>query len=519
MRKFVLVLSIAAAAAIFLVSDSQANIKNRPFSIQLVLNGIQPALNDSAQIWLFSPYWGGDLQYMFSGHFAIVGAFRSGKIYNDSVSTSIFKFNNDRANRRWSLTSVSLGPKFYLNKRGHTTPYAQARFEMLMWNIKSHPAKEAIVVENADGNARDYKATELGITLGLGLEQLLADRIAFTLGAEYTHFTGIGADFAQWVKNSRSRAILQFGIGVSIHFGGRSRSMLEDTEKKPENPNRISRRVYEDDEAEEQDSVIAVPPPVPVRVDTVNSVPAQVVPGDVDTDSDGVVDLLDKCKNSPVGAIVDRDGCPLDSDNDQVFDGIDRCPQTAAVDVKHVDSLGCAPDSDGDGIPDHRDRCLNTAKGVAVDSSGCVLDSDNDGVENSLDKCPDSPKELPVNQEGCPDLTKIFLKQVYHKLFSSGEVKIRTDQTAVFDSIVVMLKRFPEVSVMVSGYTDDVGPDDGNLQLSQKRADAVKSYLVRAGIAESRITSIGRGESNFMASNRTRSGREQNRRIELEFTF
>ena len=147
------------------------------------------------------------------------------------------------------------------------------------------------------------------------------------------------------------------------------------------------------------------------------------------------------------------------------------------------------------------------------------MDLDNDGVENSIDKCPDSSKELPINQDGCPDLVKMFEKQVFHKLFDAGEVKIRSDQTAVFDSIVKMLKMFPEVSVMVNGYTDDVGPDDGNLQLSQKRADAVKNYLASAGVAESRITSIGRGESNFMASNKTRNGREQNRRIELEFKF
>ena len=519
MRKYVLILCVAVTVPFCINSELQASIKNRPFSIQLVLNGIQPALNDSAQIWLFSPYWGADVQYMVSQQFAIVGTFRSGKIYNDSVSTSLFKFNNDRANRRWSLTGVSLGPKFYLNQRGHTTPYAQARFEMLLWNIKSHPANEAIVVENTDGNARDYKATEFGITIGLGLEQLLTDRVAFSLGAEYTHFAGIGADFAQWVKNSRSRAILQFGIGVSIHFGGKGRSMLEEAEKKPQNPNRISRKVYEEDADEEKDTVIAVPPPVPVRVDTVQSVPALATPPDADKDSDGVVDLLDKCKNTPIGAIVDRDGCPLDSDNDKIFDGIDRCPQTLPADVRHVDSTGCAPDSDGDGIADHRDLCPSTAKGVAVDSNGCVLDLDNDGVENSIDKCPDSSKELPINQDGCPDLVKIFEKQVFHKLFDAGEVKIRSDQTAVFDSIVKMLKMFPEVSVMVNGYTDDVGPDDGNLQLSQKRADAVKNYLASAGVADSRITSIGRGESNFMASNKTRNGREQNRRIELEFKF
>lgn len=459
MRKYVLILFVGLVVVSCTVSELQASIKNRPFSIQLVLNGIQPALNDSAQIWLFSPYWGCELQRMVSPRFAIVGAVRSGKIYNDSISTSIFKYNNDRANRRWSLTGISLGPKYYLNQRGHTTPYVQSRFEMLLWNIKSHPANDVIVVENADGNARDYKATELGITIGLGLERLIADRIAFSIGAEYTHFTGIGADFAQWVKNSRSRAILQFGVGVSVHFGGKHRSMLEESEEEAPNPNRISRKVYEDEFEEKRDTAISVPSPIPVRVDTVQSVPAQVA--------------------SPVANV----------------------------------------DSDGDGVADHRDLCPNTPKRVAVDSTGCVMDLDNDGVENSIDKCPDTPRAMPVDQHGCPDLTKIFVKQVYHKLFNSGEVKIKSDQTAAIDSIIAMLRMFPGVSVMVYGYTDDVGPNDGNLQLSQRRASAVKQYMITAGVAESRITAIGRGESNFMASNRTRGGRELNRRIEIEFKF
>ena len=84
------------------------------------------------------------------------------------------------------------------------------------------------------------------------MAKVIADLGAARSHHVHSHFAGIGADFAQWVKNSRSRAILQFGIGVSIHFGGKGRSMLEEAEKKPQNPNRISRKVYEEDADEEK---------------------------------------------------------------------------------------------------------------------------------------------------------------------------------------------------------------------------------------------------------------------------
>ena len=519
MQKYALSLLLALVFSIWTLSDLQASIKNRPFSIHLDLYGIQPALNDSAQIWLFSPYFGADVQFMLSQRAAIVGSFRTGKVHNDSVSTSIFKFNRDRANRRWNFTSVALGPKFYLGQRGHTAPYFLTRLEMLLWNIKSYPDDNMMVVEGGDGNQRDYKATELGITTGFGLEQLFSDRIAFSIGAEFTYLTGLGADFAQWVKNSRSRGILQFGAGVSIHFGRKQQSLLKESETDEQRRSRVTRKVYEDDSEEEVNTKTVEQSDSPVQVDTATTVQSREAIVAQDQDRDGILDTLDKCIETPSGAIVDSAGCPLDSDKDGIYDGIDRCPQTDSVDVQHVDTAGCAPDFDADGVPDFRDSCLNSASNAAVDSIGCPADLDNDGVENQHDQCPDTPAKLPDDQRGCPELTKIFVKCVYQSLFESGESKIISEKAKVLDSVVMLLKTFPEVSVMVYGYTDDVGPNDGNLQLSQKRANAVKSYLVAAGLVESRVLAIGRGETNFVASNRTRSGREQNRSIEVEFKF
>ncbi|HEU4699077.1 MAG TPA: OmpA family protein [Gemmatimonadales bacterium] len=119
-----------------------------------------------------------------------------------------------------------------------------------------------------------------------------------------------------------------------------------------------------------------------------------------DSDQDGVTDNLDRCPDTPAGALVDYRGCPVDSDRDGVADGIDRCPNTPAG--ARVDATGCPRDADQDGVPDQLDRCPDTPAGATVDARGCPRDSDDDGIVDGVDRCPDTPKGATVDAVGCP---------------------------------------------------------------------------------------------------------------------
>ncbi|MEP6572086.1 MAG: OmpA family protein [Gemmatimonadota bacterium] len=120
----------------------------------------------------------------------------------------------------------------------------------------------------------------------------------------------------------------------------------------------------------------------------------------VDTDGDHVYDRSDKCPNTPLGALVDKTGCPTDADSDGIPDGLDRCPNSPKG--ASVDAVGCTGDKDGDGVVDGLDRCPNTPRGAAVDGVGCPKDSDKDGVPDGLDRCPSTPPGAKVDALGCP---------------------------------------------------------------------------------------------------------------------
>lgn len=164
-------------------------------------------------------------------------------------------------------------------------------------------------------------------------------------------------------------------------------------------------------------------------------------------------------------------------------------------------------DSDRDGVIDSADRCPNTPAGATVDANGCELDGDKDGVVNRLDKCPTTPAGDKVDASGCSYSIPLQVQ------FDTNKATIKAESYGELDTFVQFLKDVPSARGELQGHTDADGSDAYNLSLSQRRADAVKAYIVDKGIDGARISAKGYGESQPVADNKTAEGKKANRRV------
>lgn len=186
-----------------------------------------------------------------------------------------------------------------------------------------------------------------------------------------------------------------------------------------------------------------------------------------------------------------------DRDHDGISDDQDACPDIAEDRDADQDSDGCPeedPDSDHDGVPDGQDLCPNakeTINGIA----------DDDG-------CPDTGDTRVIYDDG-----KFTVLDSIH--FETGRADIKPESHGLLDQVAQMIKANPDIKVRVEGHTDDTGPHDLNMRLSQERADSVRNYLVQKGVAPQRIRAVGYGPDKPIVKGTTDEARGKNRRVEF----
>tara|TARA_B100001250_G_scaffold122207_1_gene103743 strand:- start:1225 stop:2550 length:1326 start_codon:yes stop_codon:yes gene_type:complete len=232
-----------------------------------------------------------------------------------------------------------------------------------------------------------------------------------------------------------------------------------------------------------------------------------------DSDKDGLPDNKDEC---PEEAGPEKTkGCP-DNDDDGISNNGDKCPDDFGL----LENDGC-PDTDVDGVIDIEDKCPDEYG--ETNNQGCPLnDKDNDGVLDNDDLCPDVPGSKKNN--GCPTDIKVK-NEIVKTLNSFGEnINFIAESFDIIGkktiNVLVEIKNLliknSKINLYIEGYSSSDGSDNYNLMLSKKRAESVKSYLVKIGVDKNRLEVIGFGESNPIGDNDNPMGRSMNRRVQFK---
>jgi outer membrane protein OmpA-like peptidoglycan-associated protein len=145
-------------------------------------------------------------------------------------------------------------------------------------------------------------------------------------------------------------------------------------------------------------------------------------------------------------------------------------------------------------------------------------DRDGDGVPDADDACPDEPGY--PEAKGCPrakvDVAAKQIRIMQRIEFEYRKATLRPESTAVLEAVAAILEEHPHIKLVeIQGHTDNIGGSDYNLDLSKRRAEAVRKWLIDHGIASERLQTVGYGEDRPLESNDAPEGRQNNRRVEF----
>ena len=196
-----------------------------------------------------------------------------------------------------------------------------------------------------------------------------------------------------------------------------------------------------------------------------------------------------------------------DRDEDGVPNDYDLCPDTFGL-----AAFGGCPDTDGDGVADKDDLCPKV-KGL-IEFGGCP-DTDGDGVADNKDKCPD----VKGTDNGCPAEVKEVVKTVTKSIegerkvyFPYNSAELDLNAKVILDDLTSDMTADSAYNVSIVGHADNRGTVGYNDNLSVRRAQAIRNYLVSKGLTSASISTNGVGEAQPASTNNTDSGRAINRR-------
>jgi outer membrane protein OmpA-like peptidoglycan-associated protein len=347
---------------------------------------------------------------------------------------------------------------------------------MMLWDIRKLGKNATTFSRGVSVNGSQFNASLIG---GAGFEFLLYKRFVLNLMINY-HRLLKGEEDTIGYGDDDNNAVAELQFGLSYFFS--------------------KNRDYDNDGVENKYDL------EPNKAEDIDGFQDSDGAPDYDNDNDGIPDVRDKAPNDPedFDGFQDDDGIPdYDNDRDSIKDADDKCINTPEDFDGFEDHDGCPEyDNDKDGIPDSLDQCPNWPE----DMNGY---RDDDG-------CPDEKPEKKSQAEPEPAQinvgTNIILKGV---TFASGSAQLNSSAFPVLEEIFRTLVDFPTIAIEIRGYTDDIGDFNANKALSERRAFAVRKYLLERGIDPNQIRAVGFGELDPIDTNATSEGRSVNRRIEF----
>lgn len=407
------------------------------------------------------PLFGINLGYNFTPKYSMEFSFGYGwsvpRDDTDSFPAKYYaKLEDPNFDYETTLYPINLNFKYNFRTEKKWTPYFVVGTGILFWHLE----------DNKSGNTKIGSQKNILGNLGGGTEWFFHENWALDLSLRYSHLFGQDKDMAGY--GDKNTGMLETRAGLNFYF----------------QPSK-------------------------------------------DSDRDGIINSEDSCPNEAedVDGFEDFDGCPdEDNDKDGYLDIEDKCPNRAEDFDGFEDSDGCPDeDNDKDGILDVADKCPNEAEDLDgfEDSDGCPdEDNDKDGILDVVDKCPNEAETLNgfEDSDGCPDTKpQVKLNPVLEDIyFDNDKFSLKGVALVKLNKLVQTLKDFTEVKIEVGGNTDSVGSSEYNQALSERRANAVKKFIVRNGISADRIETKGYGEEKPIAPNDTAQGRAKNRRVTVK---
>jgi outer membrane protein OmpA-like peptidoglycan-associated protein/opacity protein-like surface antigen len=454
-----LAMIIAAAMIVALVPPVRAQLSEGQASVG-VYGGLKKLVGDHVDQDIVSPLFGAKLGYTIIPALTItLNGGTSTTYIRDSQKSGTSKYTTKLANSPFETTLMPVLADVKINYRPETSlnPYLMWGMGILFWDLKKNGT-------SVNGTRRNGL-----FDVGTGVEWFLTENLGLDLGLHYQRILWQEKDMSG--LGDKQTGVIQTRAGLAFLFGGNK-----------------------------------------------------------DTDGDGILDRYDKCKKEAedMDGYQDTDGCPdPDNDGDGIPDLKDKAPNQAEDMDGFQDDDG-APDldNDADGILDAKDKAPNQAEdmdGFQDEDGAPDLDNDGDGIPDLKDACPGQAETVNGfdDEDGCPDTKPEIVIQKDAPIvlegvnFKTGSAQLVPGAKVVLDKVVQTLSDYPKMMVEVSGHTDNAGKRLTNMKLSQRRADAVKAYLVSRGITAGRIKTAGIGPDKPVAPNVTADGRAKNRRIEF----